>query len=243
VAALIVGLLGAPQGRPGQVPVLVELFTSEGCSSCPPADRVLTVLLKEQPIAGATIIPLGLHVDYWDALGWKDPASLAVATDRQQSYGRRFGDDRIYTPQMVVDGRYEFVGSDANAARKAIEQALKQPHAVLTPRAAIEGTTIVTAVTIAGLPPQAKQPLEAGLAITEDDVSTVVKRGENGGRTLHHDAVVRQLAPLGPVKAAAELTLRVPLRPEWQRDRLNAVFFVQERKTQRIWGAAIVNVK
>jgi hypothetical protein len=200
-------------------------------------------MLREQPIPGATIVPLGLHVTYWDDLGWKDAAGLAVATARQQSYGQRFGEE-IYTPQVVVDGRYQFVGSDARAAKKAIEQAIKMPHARLTPRVSLEADTLVASLTIADLPADAlKETLEAGLAITEDGLSTVVKRGENNGRTLHHDAVVRRLVLLGPAKNGGELTLRVPLRPEWQRDRLKAVFFVQEKKIQRIWGTALATVK
>jgi len=237
-------LLPGPQPGKASVPVLVELFTSEGCSSCPPADEVLTVLLKEQPVAGATVIPLGLHVTYWDELGWKDRAALPDATRRQESYGRVFGGDRIYTPQMVVDGRDEFVGSDAGAARKAIERAAKQPHARLTSTAVVEGNAIVAATTVSALPPEAvRESLDATLVITEDGLSTVVKRGENGGRTLRHDAVVRQVVALGKVGDAVELRSRVPLRSEWQRDRLNAVFFVQGRRTQRIWGAAAMPLR
>ena len=243
LATLIVTLLPGVQPAPAPVPVLVELFTSEGCSSCPPADRLLTVLVKEQPIAGATVIPLGLHVDYWDRLGWKDPASLAGATGRQQAYGRLFGDDRIYTPQMVVDGHDEFVGSDAAAAKKAIERAIRQPHARVTSRGSIDGDTIVAGVTIVDLPPEAsREPLEATLVITEDGLTTTVKRGENGGRTLHHDAVVRQLVSMGHVKDGVELRQRVPLRSEWRVGQLNAVVFVQGQKTQRIWGAAIASL-
>jgi len=100
--------------------VLVELFTSEGCSDCPPADVVLARLVAEQPIAGAEVIALGEHVDYWDRLGWKDRFSSAALTNRQQVYAARFNLDSVYTPQMVVDGRAQFVGSDGHAARTDI---------------------------------------------------------------------------------------------------------------------------
>jgi hypothetical protein len=251
VCAILVVLLtsvmdrGVPAAQPAgePVPVLLELFTSEGCSSCPPADHLLAALAKQQPIAGARIIPLELHVDYWDDLGWKDPASSAAATRRQQSYGRVFGEDRVYTPQMVVDGRDEFVGSDASEARRVIARALKQPHARVTLRSAIENGTVAATATITELPAQARrEPLEGVFAVTEDDLVTIVQRGENGGRTLEHDAVVRQLVSLGDVKEGAELTPHVPLQPAWSKARLNAVVFVQGRKSHRIWGAATVRL-
>src|SRR5260221_13852506 len=108
VAALALGAL-----RPSAAPatsVVVELFTSEGCESCPPADVLLQQLASAQPVAGVQIIPLSLHVDYWDQLGWKDRFSSAALTNRQRIYGARFNADHIYTPQMVVDGRAAFVG-------------------------------------------------------------------------------------------------------------------------------------
>jgi hypothetical protein len=235
----IMGRVPAAQPAGERVPVLLELFTSEGCSSCPPADHLLAVLAKEQPIPGARIIPLELHVDYWDQLGWKDPASSAAATRRQQSYGRLFGEDRIYTPQMVVDGRDEFVGSDASEARRVITRALTQQHARVTLRSAIENGSVAATVRVTDLPTQAlREPLEGIFAVTEDGVSTIVRRGENGGRTLQHDAVVRQLVSLGTVKDGLEFTPHVALQPAWQPGRLNAVVFVQGRKSQRIWGAA-----
>jgi len=112
-------------------PILVELFTSEGCSDCPPADALLEKLIAGQPASGVAIIGLGQHVDYWDRLGWKDRFSSAALTERQQLYQARFRTESIYTPQMVVDGRVELVGSDTNAARRAIERASTWPHGVV----------------------------------------------------------------------------------------------------------------
>ncbi len=113
------------------IPVIVELFTSEGCSDCPPADTLLEKLIATPPIAGVQILGLGQHVDYWDRQGWKDQFSSVAWTSRQQIYQARFATESIYTPQMVVDGRAEFVGSDANAARKAIERTMALPHGVV----------------------------------------------------------------------------------------------------------------
>src|SRR5712691_315708 len=132
------------------MPILVELFTSEGCSDCPPADTVLGQLIRTQPIGGAEIIGLGEHVDYWDRLGWKDRFSSAALTGRQQLYQARFRTESIYTPQIVVDGRAELVGSDTNAARRAIERSLTSPHGVV--RIDIDDAkSVALQVTVSGL--------------------------------------------------------------------------------------------
>ncbi|HEX9365938.1 MAG TPA: DUF1223 domain-containing protein [Vicinamibacterales bacterium] len=231
-----------PAVTPSPVPVVVELFTSEGCSSCPPADQLLSKLLNEQPVAGVQIIPLGMHVTYWDQLGWKDSGSLALATERQQDYSRVFGGDRVYTPQLVVDGADEIVGSDESGARRAIAKAAKQPHARLSMTAAVDGRALTAQVTIADLPAGANEPMALKVALTESGLTSIVKRGENGGRTLHHDAVVRAI--FGSDAGVARLvTARAELRPEWRRDQMRAVAILQGKKTQRIWGAASVALK
>src|SRR5947209_7530966 len=111
-----------------RVPVVVELFSSEGCSSCPPADVLLARLDRDQPIAGADVIALEFHVDYWNYLGWSDPFSQAAFSARQRKRAHYTGNAGVYTPQMVVDGQDEFTGSRESAATSAIERAARTPH-------------------------------------------------------------------------------------------------------------------
>ena len=241
LAAVAFSLSGG-QPAPAPVPVVVELFTSEGCSSCPPADSLLSKLAKEQPVPGVQIIALGMHVTYWDQLGWKDPASLQLATERQQAYGAIWGGDRVYTPQAVIDGREELVGSDESGVRRAIAKAAKLPRARIDVQTSVDGNKLTANATIADLPSDAKEPLEAWMVVTEDGLTTIVKRGENGGRTLQHDAVVRAVFG-SDVAAARVLGFHADLRPEWRRDRLKAVVLVQGKRTHRIYGAASTSLK
>jgi hypothetical protein len=233
--AAVALLLTVQSTVPARVPVVVELFTSEGCSSCPPADQLLIKLAKEQPVPGVQIIPLGMHVTYWDQLGWKDPASLKLATERQQGYGRVFGEDRVYTPQAVIDGRDELVGSDESGLKRAIARAANQPHLRMQLSASLEADGVHATVTIENVPVEHHERLVEVLMITEDGLSSIVKRGENGGRTLHHDAVVRKIATgtelLGQVSNA------------WRRDRLQLTALLQGEKTRRIYAAATVPLK
>jgi hypothetical protein len=226
-----------------RTPVVVELFTSEGCSDCPPADAVLARLVADQPIAGAEVIALGEHVDYWDQLGWKDRFSSAALTNRQQTYGSHFNLDSVYTPQMVVDGRAQLVGSDAGAARRAVERAAAAGHASATLHIdAQSDRAIAVTVNVAGVPrPGRGDRAEVELAITEDAVVTEVKRGENHGRTLTHAAVVRSMTTIGQVAVdgTAAAHAEIPLGADWRRDRLKAVAFVQEQRGRAILASAV----
>lgn len=236
----------ALQPAPARVPVVVELFTSEGCSSCPPADQLLSKLAKEQPVAGVQVIPLGMHVTYWDELGWKDPASLPDATARQQAYSRVWGEDRVYTPQAVIDGRQELVGSDESGVRRAIASAARQPHARLAVTAAFDGAdTIVAKVWASDIPSDAKDHVYIRLYLAENGLTSVVRRGENGGRTLYHDAVVRRAVIFANVSwPQLPTSMEIHgIRREWRHDQLQIVAVMQSDKTQRIWGAAATALK
>ncbi len=231
----------APASATGRTPVIVELFTSEGCSSCPPADALLSQLTKTQPVAGADVIALGEHVDYWDHGGWADRFSSRRFSARQSDYANTFRKDTVYTPQMIVDGQAQFVGSDEDAARAAIARAARQPKAqVLLARA---GDTL--SVRVDHLPASVKNdPAEVLLAVTEGGLSSSVGGGENAGRRLGHSAVVRQLTPLGTVSGGV-FTAAPSVKPAsgWRRENLSAVVFVQERGSRRIVGAAEVGLK
>jgi hypothetical protein len=235
IAAMLYGARPVPDPA---VPVVVELFTSEGCSSCPPADAVLSRLAKEQPVAGAEVIPLGMHVTYWDRQGWKDAASLPLATERQEGYGRIFGGDRVYTPQAVIDGHQDVVGSDEASLKAAIARAAKEPHARLSMKWSVDGDALAVDLTVADIPVGVKEPLEAWFALTEDDLTSIVKRGENGGRTLHHDAAVRGLFGASVNTALRPVSYRTTLKPAWRRDRLHLNALLQGKTSRRIYGAS-----
>lgn len=218
-------------------PVLVELFTSEGCSSCPPADLLLSRLMKESPIEGVPIVALGFHVDYWNRLGWKDRFSSAAFTERQNQYAAAWKTDRIYTPQAVVDGRFEFVGTDVRRVVSAITESGARPHAMVKV-VAIPGPE--PALRIDVMPPAgAAIAGDVLLVIAEDGLASDVKAGENANRRLEHVAVVRRLNKVGQLKSGQPWsagTLAVTLDREWKPGSLRAVVIVQDPKTREIHG-------
>lgn len=226
-------------------PVLVELFTAEGCSSCPPADVLLQRLVDAQPAGGARIIALGEHVDYWDHQGWKDRFASPALTERQRVYASHFRTESIYTPQMVVDGRAEFVGSDAAAARRAIERAQATKHGVVRMAAESSATDAARAVlhlvvNVTDLPEVTRgDRADILVAVTEDQLRSDVKRGENHGRVLEHAAVVRRLTTIAEATGpSASARFDVNLAPEWRREHLKIIAFVQERRGRAILAAA-----
>lgn len=193
-------------------PVLVELFTSEGCSSCPPADELLTRLDQMQPVPGVKVIALSQHVDYWNRLGWADPYSSAEFSRRQSEYAEAFRIDGNYTPQMVVDGQAEFVGSNMSKARNAIIKAAQSAKATVQitrvgNSSEAKTVTVPLQVRIESLPPVSSgDTVEVLLAITEDNLRSNVLRGENGGRLLKHTAVVRRLSVIGKISSQDDRT-------------------------------------
>ena len=190
--------------------VLVELFTSEGCSDCPPADDLLRQVSGRRLPGGPLIIGISEHVSYWNGLGWKDPFSADVYTNRQNDYGTRFGLESVYTPQMVVNGREQFVGSDGRAlqAALAIESQRKQ-ISLRIDSAQIKDGGVTFTYTASDLPP--KGPLQLIAALVDDVDQSSVLRGENSGRKLTHVAVARAFAPLGSLTEVSQRTVTLPL--------------------------------
>ncbi len=218
-----------------KTPVLVELFTSEGCSDCPPADRVLMRLENEQPNPDAEVITLSMHVDYWDRLGWKDPFSSNLYSERQSGYADRFKLNSIYTPQMVVDGEKEFVGSNFGAAQTAISEAAKSQKATVEISNDADAKNVK--VKISNLP--AHDNSYVWLVTAEDNLQTSVKRGENGGRTLSHTSVVRQMKLAGELSSTDktfEAETAYQLQPDWNKKNLKFVVFVQGKDSKKVYG-------
>jgi hypothetical protein len=222
--------------------VVVELFSSEGCSSCPPADAVLSRLAHDQPVPGAEVLGLELHVDYWNSLGWADPFSSPAFSARQRAYADAFGQRGVYTPQLVVDGAAELVGSNEAAARAAIAAAARE--AKTNVQVTRSGDRVSIAVTD---PNEGASAADVWLAITEDSLSTAVPRGENAGATLAHGPIVRALDRVLPLAAGTRGTVvkevDVKVSPAWRRERLRAVVFVQRHGSLKITGAAAVWLK
>jgi hypothetical protein len=235
---------GGPDDTPRN-PVLIELFTSEGCSSCPPADALLERLDQSQSVSGAELIVLSEHVDYWDGIGWKDPYSSHEYSERQSAYAAQFGLGSIYTPQMVVDGHFEFVGSDERRASQAIKEAAKASKVrVSISSGSSDGKTITVRVE-AGPLPSSTNTQSAGvfLAIADNSDESQVSGGENAGRKLQHVAVLRKLTRIGSIDASSDfsrninLDLRSKNHGNWR-----IVAIVQESEAGRVLGAGLTRL-
>ena len=227
---------------PAVAPVLVELFTSEGCSSCPPADAFIQQLDRSQPVPGVQAIVLSEHVDYWDHIGWKDPYSSHLVTERQGAYARVLGLDTVYTPQMIVDGTTDLrVGSSQQTAeilRKAAAAmtipvritALSTPASAGTIRAHIEADGASSA-----------RNADIFVAWALDHAESQVLRGENGGRRLTHVAVVESLTKIGTLQKGKSFSqdVELKLKPGADPANLRLIAFVQEPGPGKVLGAAL----
>jgi hypothetical protein len=215
-----------------RTPVLVELFTSEGCSSCPPADEALATMTSAARADGVEIVPLAFHVDYWNYLGWSDPFSSAKNSDRQRAYAQALS-GRVYTPQAVVDGRVDMVGSDRAALDRAIADAAKSTKADVTLSVRADGRAVTLDATSSALAPGA----ETLFAVTQARALVDVPRGENGGRKLPHTAIVRAFETTrADADHHARATLTLP--ESMPRADARAVAVVYDTTTKRVLGVA-----
>jgi hypothetical protein len=251
VLSSLAGLFLSSSGRPAapaadrlRQPVVVELFTSEGCSSCPPADALLLQLDRMQPVPGALVIALSEHVDYWDRLGWRDPFSSPVFSRRQEGYSQRFRLGSLYTPQVVIDGTREAVGNDARRIDEAIRESAKAEKLQIRISSVFTNNQGVPAVHVqvaAQERPAASGRGKLTVALAENAVVSHVRAGENSGRKLEHVAVVRGLLELGRLNADGAFAADIPLTgafAQWGGRRIIA--FVQDQNYGRIRGAAFL---
>jgi len=236
-------ITAAQTSQTNRTPVLVELFTSEGCSSCPPADALLARLGRDQPVNGAEIIILEEHVDYWEDLGWHDRFSSHQYTDRQSQYCALLRSEP-YTPQMIVDGKDQFVGNDAARAQRAIQHAAQTPKINLTlSQPTVDGRKVSASVSSAA-PLPAKPQADLFAALVDPTDVTEVRSGENGGRRLEHAGVVRNLQRVGSLKnlgtGPVSFSLNAPA--DAKPGEMRVVVFAQQSGQGAVIGAAVAPV-
>jgi hypothetical protein len=228
-------------------PILIELFTSEGCSSCPPADTLLKQF-DMQPVTGTQLIVLSEHVDYWNQIGWKDPYSSRFFSDRQSMYAQRMGSDSVYTPQMIVDGTREFVGSDGHEAQQAIAKArtaeklpITLSNLALTTPGALHGRIEIDAL------PESLHVHSADMFIVValNHGESQVLRGENEGRRLQHVAVVQSITKIGTVGKTTKFAqdASVKLAENIDPANLRIIVFAQDPSSGRVLGATLQQLK
>jgi hypothetical protein len=190
--------------------VLVELFTSEGCSSCPPADALLRQINGKHTDSGQLIVGVSEHVTYWNQLGWSDPFSSPAYTERQNAYGERFHLDSVYTPQMVINGEEQIVGSDSAGILRAIQKEEQRPQLSLhIVSASVSDNSLAVDFSFNGSAPGRGVDIFAILA--DDTAKSNVLHGENSGRTLLHTAVARSITRLATIQTSTERTVHIPL--------------------------------
>ncbi|HEX2223688.1 MAG TPA: DUF1223 domain-containing protein [Thermoanaerobaculia bacterium] len=240
---------GSASADPGQKkpggPVVLELFTSQGCSSCPPADRLLSKLERNPRLAGK-VIPLSFHVDYWNYIGWTDPFSSPRWSERQRAYGRAFRSNRIYTPQLVVNGQSECVGSNEAEVMRRVGRALAAEPAgrvnLSVQPAGNDGQLRLQVEALIARASKKEGNLDLWVAIYETGLTTPVGSGENASRTLKNDYVVRRLEKAFTLPAAAgsrrSETVTLGLDKRWKRQNLGVAAFLQDPSTLAIQGAA-----
>ncbi|MCF0091993.1 thioredoxin family protein [Micromonospora sp. MH99] len=225
---------------PGDGVAVVELFSSQGCNSCPPAEELLTEIDHDSRTRGEPVFALGFHVDYWDDLGWPDQFADAAHTARQEAYARGFGSGRLYTPQMIVNGTVEFVGSDRGRAARAVASALMSPAAAPLTLSVAEVADGGRRMVVGYRSERLSQHAVVNVALVQRGLLSQIARGENAGRTLRQDNVVRAFAsvPLDAEQGQVELTTPPDLDP----DRSKVIGYVQRESDRAVVGATAVDL-
>jgi hypothetical protein len=243
VLASLPASAAAQTPQTNRTPVLVELFTSEGCSTCPPADTLLAKLEQVQPVNGAEVIVLGEHVDYWDGQGWHDRFSSHQYTERQNEYCGRLHVDNSYTPQMIVDGTDQFVGNDAIHAINAIQHAAQATKIkLILSQPVVDGQKVSASVSTP--PPAATKKGDLYAALVDPKDTTEVRGGENSGHRLNHVAVVRSLQRVGKLKdlGAGPVSFSLNAPADAKPGEMRVVVFAQESGQGAVLGAASVGI-
>ena len=235
VAGVVLALMAA--SMQAQKTVLVELFTSEGCSSCPPADALLRQVNGSETSGGQLVVGISEHVTYWNHLGWSDPFSSSVYTERQSAYSQRFRLEGVYTPQMVINGAEQIVGSDRGALLRAVMKEVEQPTrmSLRILSVSVAGSTLTVNFSTSGELPAQGADLMAVLADDSDQSS--VLRGENSGHTLAHVAVARSMARVARVQSPGERTVEIPIPSSFQSGQgHHLILFAQTPGNGRVLG-------
>lgn len=229
-------LLSHDPAKPATQPVVVlELFTSQGCSSCPPADQALHDITQKAALAGQAIYSLSFHVDYWNRLGWQDPFSSKQFTDRQRQYDRALN-SQTYTPQLVINGRQNVVGGQKTTIEQAIQTIQQQPASAFI---GVDGhlsrnvrqVTVMYSLSSPG-------PYRINVALVQKEARTAVRNGENGGRTLVNTNVVRQFKTTEQPGTSGRVALSIPdgLQP----DQTAVLVYIQRSDTGQVVGAKLL---
>ncbi len=234
IALVCISERGISQSKPFAV---VELFTSEGCNTCPPAEKLFSSLKADAKKSGKNIFFLEYHVDYWNKLGWKDPYSSFQYTNRQKNYTSVLNEESMYTPMMIVNGSKSFTGSDKQKADAAIHEALSESAATGL-KIKIDSTAADTLYLHYEATKTDKNYIIRA-AITEDGLVSSITKGENSGLTLSHDAVVRTFFSSDLLKTVSQL--KIPMKKFQPGKKCEVVAFIQHKQTMKVLAVTSAN--
>jgi hypothetical protein len=220
--------------------VVAELFTSEGCSSCPPADALLAELDQRKTFAGVPVVVLSEHVDYWDHDGWRDPFSSEQWTARQNGYNLRFRLESVYTPQMVIDGAQQVNGSNGSQIAHAIETAAAQPGKlqITIADASWNNDVLHATVSVPDLSSQTAKGTTLYAVLADDEDTSNVSRGENSGHTLKHVSVVWVMQKVSALHGPYSGPVEIKLPHGVAHGKMRLIVFAQKGENGQIFGAA-----